>query len=68
MNYVIAVIIGILAGVIIAMIQKSSLKSVSMQHAAADYLKKNSLKFSVKRDNFLYKRVEKTAIPKEQQK
>lgn len=68
MNYIIAILIGALIGFCIPMVQKSALKSVSMQHAAADYVKKNSLKFSRKTDTYLYKRVEKTAIPKEQQR
>ena len=66
MNYVIAILIGALIGFCIAMYQKSSLKSVSMQHAAADYVKKNSLNFSVRTDRFLYKRVEKQEKPKQQ--
>ena len=65
MNYVVAIIIGILIGVVIACIQKSALTSVHMQHAAAEYIKRNSLKFSRKTDTYLYKRVEKTAIPRE---
>lgn len=64
MDYVIAVIIGIIAAFIIAGIQKSSLTSVVMQNSAADYIKKNSLKFSVKTDTFLYKKVEKQEKPK----
>ena len=65
MNYVIAILIGILIGVILAFVQKSALTSVHMQHAAAEYIKRNSLKFSRKTDTYLYKRIEKTAIPKE---
>ena len=65
MNYVIAILIGILIGVIIAFVQKSALTSVHMQHAAAEYIKRNSLMFSRKTDTYLYKRIEKTAIPKE---
>lgn len=64
MHYIIAVIIGIIAGFVISGIQKSALTSVKMQHAATDYLQKNTLKYSVKTDNFLYRRVEKKPRPK----
>lgn len=64
MNYVIAIIIGIIAGFVIAGIQKSALTSVTMQKAAADYIKQNSLRFSVKTDQFLYKKIEKEEKPK----
>lgn len=66
MNYIIAVIIGIVIAFIIAGVQKSALTSVEMQRAAANYIKQNSLKFSVKTDNFLYKKVEKEEKPKKQ--
>ncbi|MCQ2465421.1 MAG: hypothetical protein MJ095_07560 [Oscillospiraceae bacterium] len=60
MNYVIAVIIGIIVAFVIAAIQKSSLTSVTMQHAAADYVKKGSVKFRIQTERFLYRKVEKT--------
>lgn len=66
MYYLIAVIVGIFVGFGISTVQKSALTSVSMQHAAADYIKKNSLKFRVSTDTFMYKKLEKTAKPQNQ--
>ncbi len=57
--YIIAVVIGIFVGVGIPTIQKSALTSVKQQRAAADYVKKDSLKYSVKTETFLYKKIEK---------
>ena len=53
--YIAAVVGGLLIGLIYAESVKAQLTSVSMQHGADDYIRKNSFKLSVKRDSFLYK-------------
>ncbi|SFB86882.1 TPM domain-containing protein [Ruminococcus albus] len=57
-----ALIGGAVIGLIVSESIKAQLTSVSMQHGADDYIRKNSFKLTVQRDNFLYKNVTKTRI------
>ena len=59
-NLVIALIIGILAGLIVAYVLKGQLKSVFKQDRAANYVKENSLVITTQRDLFLYRDVSKS--------
>lgn len=66
MPVVIGVIIGILVGVFIMLGHKSKLRSVKMQHAAANYIKRDSMKVTTSREIYLYKKVNRTRKNKEQ--
>ena len=60
--------IGLLVGIIIALIvtgsMKSKLTSVKMQAAAQSYIRPNSLQLTQSRDYFVYRTVTRTARPK----
>lgn len=60
MNIVISIVIGVIIAFIIVSAQASGLKTVRKEREAANYVKKNSLRFTVNRDSFLYKKTEKT--------
>ncbi len=60
--YIGAIVGGAVIGFIISESIKSQLTSVSMQHGADDYIRKNSFKVNIQRDNFLYKNVSRTHI------
>ncbi len=62
-----AILIGLFVAFIITSGWKSQLKSVYRQHGAADYKKDNSFKLSVKKDTFLYTKIEKREKPKQQE-
>lgn len=66
-NYIIAVGIGLLIGLIIAvisvLIMKSKMKTVAMQHNANNYAINNSLKLDRFNDIFIYRNVTKTIRP-----
>lgn|GEM_PF-2507075 len=66
MPVVVGVIIGILIGVFIMLGHKSKLRSVKMQHAAANYIKRDSMKVTTSREIYLYKKVNR--IPKNKDK
>lgn len=54
---VIGAIIGILIAVFVMLGHKSKLRSVHMQHAAANYIKSGSMKVTTSREIYLYKKV-----------
>ena len=64
-----AIVVGVLIGIVIAVIimlgHKSKLKSVRMQHSAANYIKQGSFRLTSSREIYLYKRVERREKPKE---
>ena len=63
---IIAVVLGIVLSFLIPMsILKGQLKTVRQQAAAADYVRPNSMNLTSKRDIFLYRRVVRTEIPKQ---
>ncbi|MBR1823853.1 MAG: hypothetical protein IJ779_06440 [Ruminococcus sp.] len=61
----ICILIGIAIGGIVTLSMVSSMKSVRRQYGAADYKKPNSFKLDVKQDNYLYNKIEKAPIPKQ---
>lgn len=64
-----AIVVGVLIGIVIAVVimlgHKSKLKSVKMQHAAANYIKQGSFRLTTSREIYLYKRVERREKPKD---
>lgn len=62
---VVGVIIGIIIAVFVMLGHKSKLKSVHMQGAAADYLKRDSFQLTTSREIYLYKKVDRRAKPKD---
>ena len=54
---VIGAIIGVVIAVIVMLVLKGQLKSVKMQHAAANYIKQGSMKVTTAREIYLYKKV-----------
>lgn len=65
MAIVVGVVIGIIVAVIVMLGHKGKLKSVRMQHAAANYIKPGSFKLTSSREIYLYKRVERREKPKD---
>lgn len=63
-SFVISLLIGLVSALIAVSIMKSSMRSVHKKTGATDYRKEDSFKLEKNTDTFLYKRVEKTAIPK----
>lgn len=59
-SFVISLVIGIIAGVIVAFVMKGQLKSVRKQDSARVYVKKGSMRLTYSRDIFLYRNVERT--------
>lgn len=59
-NLVVALIIGVVAGVIVAFILKKQLKSVRQQKQANVYIKPGSMQITASRDLFLYREVSRT--------
>lgn len=57
MNLVIALAIGMLAGVIVAFILKGQLKSVRRQHQANNYVRSGSMQLTTAYELFLYRNV-----------
>lgn len=60
----ISLAIGALFALIITGIMKSKLKTVRFQPEAASYVRKDSLNITVSRDLFIYRKVDRRAIPK----
>lgn len=56
--------IGFVLAMILMMIFKSQLKSVKMEHGAANYTRPGSMNVTASRDTYLYSSVSKTAKPK----
>lgn len=61
MNILIALVVGIIIAAIVVGIEAGKLKSVAARHEASDYVKQGSLKLSVNKDVYLYKKTERTA-------
>ena len=59
-NLVVALMIGVVAGVIVAFVLKKQLKSVRQQKQANVYIKSGSMQINTSRDLFLYREVSKT--------
>ena len=59
-NFMISLVIGIAAGLAVAFVMKSRLKSVRKQDSARVYVKKGSMRLTYSRDIFLYRHVERT--------
>lgn len=59
-KFAICLIIGILAGVIVAFVLKGQLKTVRKQNQANVYVKSGSMQVTVSRDLFLYRNVSRT--------
>lgn len=59
-NLVVALIIGVLAGIIVAFVLKKQLKSVRQQKQANVYIKSGSMQITASRDLFLYREVSRT--------
>jgi uncharacterized protein len=57
----IAFVVSALLVFVVTAIMKSKLKSVRMQAAADSYIRRDSLKITERRDQFLYKTVKKSA-------
>ena len=60
MSLVISFFIGLIIAAIITSVWKSSLTSVKMQTAAANYMKEGSLNVGYSRDFFLYRHIDRT--------
>ncbi len=65
MEILIAILIGFVISLIIMMVHKSALKTVHMQSSAKDYIKDGSFRLTNKREIYLYKKVDKTPKPKD---
>ncbi len=59
--------IGLLVGLIVALVLRGQLKSVHKQNAAAHYLDDGSVNITLSRDNYLYTTTTVTPRPKPQQ-
>ena len=63
----ISLLIGLVLAGIIVLVMKSSMNSVSHQSGAAQYTGNTGIRLCARHDRFLYRKVEKTPRPKEQQ-
>lgn len=61
-SFFISLIIGLLIGLVVVSIMKSSMKSVHRKAGATDYRKQDSFQLSVKTDDHLGTKVEKSPI------
>lgn len=59
-NILVCLIIGIVAGVVVALVLKGQLKTVRKQNQAHNYIRSGSMNVSVRNDVFLYRDVTKT--------
>ncbi len=59
-----AIGIGIVISLVVMMFLKNQLKSVKMEHGAANYTRAGSMNVTASRDTFLYHTVSRTAKPK----
>ena len=67
-SIIVCLIIGLVVGVIGTGILRSSLKSVDFKQEATSYRNLGDLNVTEKKDVFLYKKLDKTAIPKKDKK
>ncbi|MBP1543951.1 MAG: hypothetical protein J6A16_07625 [Oscillospiraceae bacterium] len=63
-DILIALGIGLLISLIVMLVHKGALKSVHMERAASNYIKRDSVDINVRREIYLYKRVERKEKPK----
>ena len=59
-SLMIALVLGVVVGVITVSILKGQLKTVRAQNRAHDYLKTGSMRVNIQRDIFLYRNVSRT--------
>ncbi len=59
-NLIVALIVGIAAGIAVALVLKKQLKSVRQQKQANVYIKNGSMQITTRRDLFLYREVSRT--------
>lgn len=64
---IIALVVGLIVGLIYAVGLKGQLTSVYKKDSAADYTRQGSFKLNTKKDLFLYTKTEKTAKPQQNQ-
>lgn len=57
------IILGVIVAIVVMMVHKGKLKSVKMQRAAANYIKQGSMKVTESREIYLYKKVDRTEKP-----
>ena len=62
----ISVLIGLVLAGIIVLVMKSSMKSVRRQSGAAQYTKDERIRLTARHDRFLYREVQKTPRPKQE--
>ncbi len=67
MSIIIGIILALIVAGIVVGIMWSSLISVTKEDRADAYVKKDSVKFDVEKDNFLYSKTEQKERPKENQ-
>ena len=60
-NLIIALVVGIAAGVITALVLRRQLKTVRQQKQANVYIKPGSMQITQSRDQFLYRELQRTA-------
>ena len=65
---VIAIVVGLIVALIITSVMRASLKSIAKQYSAAYYEKEEGLQLTKSQDIYMYKKVDRTAKPKEQPK
>ena len=63
-SLLLAIGIGVIIAAVVMMILKGQLKSVKMEHGAANYTRMGSMNVTASRDTFLYHTVSRTAKPK----
>ncbi len=63
-NLLISLVVGLVIALIVTGVMRGQLKSVSRKPAAADYMKKGSMKLTLTHDIFLYRNVTRQAKPK----
>ncbi len=64
-NLLIAFGIGLIIAIIVSLMLRGQLKTVKMQHGAANYVHPGSMMVNASRDTYLYSTVSRTARPKE---
>lgn len=65
MQFLIPIIIGLVAGGITLFILISQLRTVHKQHAAAEYVNQGSMKLNIKVDHYLARNVEREQIQRQ---
>ncbi len=63
-SFIVCLVIGIITAAVIVGSMKSKMKTVRKNTRATDYQKRDSFVLERREDAFLYKKIEKTAIPR----